>query len=59
MIQIDRSVYRSLWVAVGIVNGGGWVAYGLLGSGNKTFLAIMVIASMVLAGGTAVLFRPR
>jgi hypothetical protein len=41
---------------VGVLLPAGWVAWALQGAGN-TFLTVMVIATMVLGGGTSVLVR--
>ena len=37
----------------------GWVAFGMLGNGNQIFLTIMVILTMVLGAGAALLLRTR
>jgi hypothetical protein len=58
MFMVDRPVYSALWGLVGIVLAAGWAAYGLLGGGN-VFLTVMVVLSIVLGGGVAVLVRVR
>jgi hypothetical protein len=42
-----------------IILGAGWVAYGILADGNRTFLAIMLILTIVLGAGAAFLVRSR
>jgi hypothetical protein len=59
MIRVDRRSYGSIWGLVVILLAAGWAAYGLIGNGDTLFLTIMVVATIVLAGGVAVLVRPR
>jgi hypothetical protein len=47
---------KTWWAFVGVVLAAGWAAYGIL-DGGKVFLAVMVVASMVLGSGMAVLGR--
>jgi hypothetical protein len=42
-----------------IILGAGWVAYGILADGNRVFLAIMLILTIVLGAGAAFLVRSR
>ncbi len=57
-MRIGQSTYRSIWLAVALLLAAGWAAYGLVGKGSSAFLAAMVIASIILGGGTALLLRP-
>jgi hypothetical protein len=59
MIQVSTQAYRAIWAFMGILIGAGWAAFGIVGGENQVFLAIMVVISMVLGGGTAVLLRRR
>jgi hypothetical protein len=59
MIRVDRRSYGSIWALIALVLAAGWAAYGLIGDGNTVFLTLMVVASIILAGGAAVLLRPR
>jgi hypothetical protein len=59
MIRVDRRSYRSIWAFVAILLAAGWAAYGLIGSGNAIFLTLMVVATIIVGGGIAVLVRPR
>ena len=47
---------KTWWAFISIVLAAGWAAYGIL-DGGKVFLAVMVVASMILGGGMAVLGR--
>ena len=51
-----REPQKSWWALTAIVLGAGWAAYGIL-DGGKVFLAVMVAATMILGGGTAMLSR--
>jgi hypothetical protein len=44
---------------VGLLLAAGWALYGIAANDNKGFLAVMVVLSILLGGGTAVLVRPR
>jgi hypothetical protein len=59
MIQVNAQAYGAIWAFVGILIGAGWAAFGIVGGENQIFLAIMVVITMVLGGGTAVLLRRR
>ena len=59
MIQVDGRTRSSIWGLIGLVLAAGWVAYGMLGNGNQVFLTIMVILTMVLGAGAALLLRSR
>ena len=54
MIQVSGQAYGAICGLIGIILAAGWAAYGPLGGGT-VFLAVMVVASMLLAGGAAVL----
>jgi len=49
-------IHKTSWAFLSIVLAAGWAAYGIL-DGGKVFLAVMVVASMILGGGMAVLRR--
>lgn len=57
MIRVKASSYRAMWALIGIFLGAGWVVYGMLASQNIVFRTVMVVASMVLCGGTGVLVK--
>lgn len=57
MFQLNQQSRGAIWGLIALILGAGWVAYGMLGNGNQVFLTIMVILSMVLAGGAALLLR--
>lgn len=59
MIQVDGRTRSSIFGLIGLVLAAGWVAYGMLGNGNQVFLAVMVILTMVLGAGAALLLRSR
>jgi hypothetical protein len=59
MIRVDTQTYGAIWAFVAIVIGAGWAAFGILGNDNQVFLAVMVVITMILGGGTAVLLRRR
>jgi len=59
MIRVDRRSYTSIWAFIAILLAAGWAAYGLIGEGNAIFLTLMVVATIILGGGVAVLVRPR
>jgi hypothetical protein len=59
MIRVDRRSYTSVWAFIAILLAAGWAAYGLIGGGNPIFLTLMVVATIILGGGAAVLIRPR
>jgi hypothetical protein len=59
MIRVDRRTYGSIWAFIAILLAAGWAAYGLIGSGNAIFLTLMVVATIILGGGAAVLVRQR
>jgi hypothetical protein len=59
MIRVDQRSYRSIWAFVAILLAAGWAAYGLIGGGNAIFLTLMVVATIILGGGVAVLVRTR
>lgn len=58
MFQVDRQVYSALWGFCGVLMAAGWAAYGLL-EGGTVFLTVMVVLSIVLFGGMAVLVKRR
>jgi hypothetical protein len=59
MIRVDRRSYGSIWGLVVILLAAGWAAYGLIGNGDTLFLTIMVVATIVLGGGVAMLVRSK
>ena len=59
MIRVDRRSYASIWAFIAILLAAGWAAYGIIGGGNPIFLTLMVVATIILGGGVAVLVRPR
>jgi hypothetical protein len=59
MIRVGSSTYAAVWALVGLVLGAGWVAYGMLGDGNQVFLTVMIVASMLLGAGTAIVVKRR
>jgi len=59
MIQADGRTRSSIYGLIGLVLAAGWVAFGMLGNGNQVFLTVMVILTMVLGAGAALLLRNR
>jgi hypothetical protein len=59
MIRVDRRSYTSIWALIAILLAAGWAAYGIIGGGNPIFLTLMVVATIILGGGAAVLVRAR
>jgi hypothetical protein len=59
MIRVDRRSYGSIWALIALLLAAGWAAYGIVGGGNTIFLTFMVVATIILAGGAALLVRPR
>jgi hypothetical protein len=59
MIRVDRRSYTSIWALIAILLAAGWAAYGIIGGGNPIFLTLMVVATLILGGGAAVLVRTR
>lgn len=59
MIQVEKQQYGTIWAIIGLVLAAGWVAFGMLGNGNTVFLTVMVILSLVLGGGAAIVLRAR
>jgi hypothetical protein len=59
MIRVDRRSYTSIWALIAILLAAGWAAYGIIGGGNPIFLTLMVVATIILGGGAAVLVRTR
>ncbi len=58
MIEVDPRTRGAIFGLVAILLAAGWAAYGIL-SGGQVFLAIMVVLSILLVGGAAVLMRVR
>ena len=59
MIQVDPRTRSSLVGLTAIILGAGWVAFGLLGDGNRVFLTIMLILTIVLGSGVIFFVRSR
>jgi hypothetical protein len=59
MIRVDRRSHTSIWALIAILLAAGWAAYGIIGGGNPIFLTLMVVATIILGGGAAVLVRAR
>lgn len=59
MIEVDPRTRSAMMGLAVIILGGGWVAYGILGDGNRTFLAIMLILTILLGAGVAFIVRSR
>jgi hypothetical protein len=58
MLRIDPRVHSAVWGLIVIVLGAGWAAFGLTG-GNRAFLIVMVVLSIVLIGGAITLLGRR
>jgi hypothetical protein len=43
----------------GIIIGAAWIAYGILGDGNKIFLTIVLILTILLGSGVVFFLRSR
>ena len=59
MIEVDPRLRSSLIGLVAIILGAGWVAYGLLGDGNRVFLTIMLVLTILLGSGVIFFVRGR
>ena len=59
MFEISDSAYRAIWQLLALILVAGWIAFGMLGHGNKVFLAIMVIYTVVAFAGFGALVRRR
>jgi hypothetical protein len=59
MIRVDGRTFASVLAFIGVLLGAGWVAYGMLGNGDQVFMTIMIVATIVLAGGAAVLMKTK
>ena len=59
MIEVDPRIRSSLIGLMAIIIGAGWVAYGLLGDGNKVFLTIMLVLTILLGSGVIFFVRGR
>jgi hypothetical protein len=59
VIQVDPRTRSSLVGLTAIILGAGWVAFGLLGDGNRVFLTIMLILTIVLGSGVIFFVRSR
>lgn len=59
MIEVDPGVRSSLLGLTGIVLGAGWVAYGVIGNGNRVFLTIMLVLTILLGSGVIFFVRKR
>lgn len=58
MFKVERMAYRMVRLVVALLLGAGWAAYGLIGSENSVFLTVMVVATIILGGGAAILLQP-
>jgi hypothetical protein len=59
VIQVDPRTRSSLVGLTAIILGAGWVAFGLLGDGNRVFLTIMLTLTIVLGSGVIFFVRSR
>ncbi len=59
MIQVDPQTRSAILGLVTIILGAGWVAFGLLGNGDKVFLTIMLVLTILLGSGAAFFLRSR
>jgi len=59
VFQVEDSTYRAMWQLLGLIMVAGWIAFGIIGHGNKVFLAIMVIYTVVAFAGFSALVRRR
>jgi len=57
MIEVDARTHSTIWGLVVLILGAGWIAYGLLSSGNTVFLTIMLILTLVLGALAAFFVR--
>jgi hypothetical protein len=57
MIVVSKQIHSAVWALITLTIGAGWVLFGLLGNGNTVILAIMIVLSMVLTGGAAILLK--
>ena len=59
MIQVDPQTRSAILGLVTIILGAGWVAFGLLGNGDKVFLTVMLVLTILLGSGAAFFLRSR
>ena len=59
MFQVEPRMQASIWGVIIVIVLAGWAAYGILSGGNQIFLAVMLVLSILLVGGTAALVRKR
>jgi len=57
MIEVDARTHSTIWGLVVLILGAGWIAYGLLASGNTIFLTAMLILTVILGAGAAFFVR--
>jgi hypothetical protein len=48
MVEVDPRVRSSLFGLLGVILGAGWVLYGIVGNGDRTFLAIWIVLTILL-----------
>lgn len=48
MVQVDPRVRSSLFGLIGIILGASWVLYGIVGIEDRTFLAILLVLTILL-----------
>jgi hypothetical protein len=58
MFQVDARTKSSIRGVIIAIVGAGWAAYALLG-GGQVFLAVTMVLSILLIGGTESLVRKR
>ena len=59
MIEVQPQTRTAIFGLVAIILAAGWAAYGLIGDSNQLFLTIMVVLTILLGAGAAVLVRAR
>lgn len=57
MIRLPRSTYWSVMGMIALVLTAGWLLFGILGSDNDTFLAVMTVATVLASGLSALTLR--
>ena len=59
MIEVDPRTRSSIMGLTAIILGAGWVAYGILANGNRVFLTVMLILTILFGATAAFLLRSR
>jgi hypothetical protein len=59
MVEVDPRTRSSLYGLIGVLLGAGWIAYGIVGNENRTFLVIMILLTVLLPSIVTFVLRSR